>query len=166
MHILYTIISVPFVLAQEIPLPVKGDNGQIGGIFGFSASLAAPGAPAAPAVPKAAGGSTANLLADGPESPKRGPRLTNGGSGPYKAVYVTDPTLPKHTIYAPEKPPANVTMPVVVWGNGACTMSGTMFKEFLTEIASYGYLVVSNGNPVNNPNTTDPNDPNSDFICK
>jgi len=142
-------LLVPFALAQDFP--AKGDNGQIGGVFGFSGS---------PSVPTGKGGGAANLLADGPESPKKGPRLTNGGSGPYKAAYVTDPSLPKHTIYAPKIPPS-IKMPVIVWGNGACTMSGTMFKDFLTEIASYGYLVISNGLPVNN---TDPTDPNSDFI--
>jgi hypothetical protein len=43
----------------------------------------------------------------------------SGGSGPYKAKWVTDPTLPKHTIYAPiSPPPANVKMPVVVFGEG------------------------------------------------
>lgn len=149
MRSLTTFVLVPFVLAQESP--AKGDNGQLGGIFGFSGTLSVP-----------TGGGSANLLVDGPESPKRGPRLTNGGSGPYKAIYLTDPKLPNHTIYTPETPPpTNVVMPVIVWGNGACTRSGTMFKDFLTEIASYGYLVVSNGNPVNNTNSTDPN---SDFI--
>jgi len=147
MRILSALSLISFAIAQEFP--AKGDNGQIGGIFGFSGSLSAP---------TGGSGGAANLLADGPESPKPGPRLTNGGSGPYKAVYVTDPTLPKHTIYAPEKPPpANVTIPVIVWGNGACTMSGTMFKDFLIEIASYGYLVISNGNPVNSTTSTNPN---------
>jgi hypothetical protein len=32
--------------------------------------------------------------------------------------------------------------------------SGTMFSDFLTEIASYGYLILSNGNPA--LNTTAP----------
>jgi len=151
MRSLFAFVLVPFALAQEFP--AKGDNGQMGGIFGFSGSLS---------VPTGKGGGAANLLADGPESPKRAARLTNGGSGPYKAAYTTDPSLPKHTIYAPKTPPpATVKMPVIAWGNGACTMSGTMFKDFLTEIASYGYLVISNGIPVNN---TNPTDPNSDFI--
>jgi hypothetical protein len=43
----------------------------------------------------------------------------DGGSGPYKAGYTTDPSLPKHTIFAPKvAPPAGVKMPVIVWGNG------------------------------------------------
>lgn len=151
MRSLSTFFLIPFALAQEFP--AKGDNGQLGGIFGFSGPLSA--------APSPGTGAAANLLADGPESPKRGPRLTNGGSGPYKAGYVADASLPKHTIYAPKTAPVNVSVPVIVWGNGACTMSGTMFQEFLTEIASYGYLVISNGIIVNG---TNPTDPNNDFI--
>jgi len=86
----------------------------------------------------------------GPEFPKPGPRLTNGGSGPYKAGWLADPTLPKHTIYAPKIPPAGIKMPVIVWGNGGCMAAGTMFSDFLTEIASYGYLILANGNPGSN----------------
>jgi hypothetical protein len=40
-----------------------------------------------------------------------------GGSGPYKAVYKADPSLPKHTIYYPKSPP-DIEMPVIVWGEG------------------------------------------------
>jgi len=34
--------------------------------------------------------------------------------------------------------------------------SGTMFADFLTEIASYGYLILSNGSPAPNTTTTAP----------
>ena len=36
-------------------------------------------------------------------------------------------------------------LPIVVWGNGACINAGNRFRQFLTEIASHGYLVVSGG---------------------
>jgi hypothetical protein len=42
----------------------------------------------------------------------------SGGSGPYKAAYVADPSLPQHTIYAPKEPPQNVSLPILVWGEG------------------------------------------------
>ena len=71
----------------------------------------------------------------------------SGGSGPFKANYTTDPTLPKHTIYAPLTPPANEKLPVLVWGNGGCRASGTLFKTLLTEFASHGFLVLANGAP-------------------
>jgi Chlorophyllase enzyme len=74
---------------------------------------------------------------------------TSGGSGQFKANYVTDPTLPSHTIYAPKsRPPASEKLPVIIWGNGACLAIGTMFQNFLTEVASHGFLVVANGEPV------------------
>ena len=38
-------------------------------------------------------------------------------------------------------------MPIVVWSNGACSADGTSAVNFLKEIASYGFLVISNGNP-------------------
>ena len=36
-------------------------------------------------------------------------------------------------------------LPIVVWGNGACVALGGMYRGFLSEIASYGYLVISLG---------------------
>jgi hypothetical protein len=72
----------------------------------------------------------------------------SGGSGPYKATIFTDPGLPKHTIYAPKTPPpANVKMPVIVWGNGLCSAVGTFFQNFLTEVSSHGYIVIASGAP-------------------
>jgi endo-1,4-beta-xylanase len=38
-------------------------------------------------------------------------------------------------------------MPVFVWSNGACVADGTSARNFLTQIASYGYLVISQGTP-------------------
>ena len=46
-------------------------------------------------------------------------RDDSGGSGPYKANYTMDPTLPEKTIYAPKTPPpAGEKIPVIIWGNG------------------------------------------------
>ncbi|KAF2672094.1 hypothetical protein BT63DRAFT_422598, partial [Microthyrium microscopicum] len=36
-------------------------------------------------------------------------------------------------------------MPVIVWGNGFCMAAGTMFTNFLNEIASHGFFIVANG---------------------
>lgn len=69
------------------------------------------------------------------------------GSGPYKAVMAEEPGLSAHVAYYP----ADLSklgarkMPVVVWGNGSCLYAGNRYRQFLTEIASYGYLVVSGG---------------------
>lgn len=56
-------------------------------------------------------------------------------------------SLPDHTFYLPTNFPANVSLPLLVWGNGACSNDGTAFEGFLTNIASYGFLVVANGPP-------------------
>jgi hypothetical protein len=89
------------------------------------------------------------LIPTGPEYPTGKTTLADyydGGSGAYPARLLTEPTLPKHTIYAPKTPPPkNVKMPVLIWGNGGCTSSGTPYGLFLTNIASHGYLAIANG---------------------
>jgi hypothetical protein len=69
----------------------------------------------------------------------------SGGSGPYNAHYIEVPSLPGHTIYMPKEPPADLKMPVIVWGNGFCMAAGTMFVNFLNEIASHGFFIIANG---------------------
>ena len=55
-------------------------------------------------------------------------------------------TLPNHTIYRPDLSRAT-NIPIVVWGNGACSNVGTEQADFLLQIASNGYLVIANGGP-------------------
>jgi hypothetical protein len=69
------------------------------------------------------------------------------GSGPYSAGYETTLRLANHTIYRPNTLPANVRLPIVAWGNGACRADGTWFENILTEWASHGFLVIANGRP-------------------
>jgi hypothetical protein len=38
--------------------------------------------------------------------------------------------------------PAGDTLPIVVWGNGACLADGSGFAGYLSTIASYGFMVV------------------------
>jgi hypothetical protein len=68
----------------------------------------------------------------------------SGGSGQFKAHFLDDLTLANHTIYVPENPPPG-KMPVIIWGNGFCMAAGTMFANFLNEIASHGFMIVANG---------------------
>ena len=74
--------------------------------------------------------------------------VEDGGTGPYKAVMKEEPTLPEHTVFVPKslKPfgPQRL-LPVLVWGNGACANSPWEHKNFLSEIASYGYIVLATG---------------------
>ncbi|KAL4799469.1 hypothetical protein BDV19DRAFT_376300 [Aspergillus venezuelensis] len=75
------------------------------------------------------------------------------GNGPYDASHSFDPSLPNHTIYMPNKP-SNATLPVLIWGNGACSANGTLFGNLLTNIASYGFVAIASGAP-NGEGTTD-----------
>jgi acetyl esterase/lipase len=76
-------------------------------------------------------------------------KVDDGGSGPYKAVIVEDDALPGYSIFRPEdlKSAAAVEgpLPIILFGNGGCAHSSTGFYGFLTEIASYGYVIISNG---------------------
>lgn len=69
------------------------------------------------------------------------------GSGPYKAIMVAEPGLSAHVAYYPADLAAlgNKKLPVVIWGNGSCLYAGNRYRQFLTEVASHGYLVVSGG---------------------
>jgi hypothetical protein len=68
-----------------------------------------------------------------------------GGTGKYKATYTTDPSLTKHTIYAPASPPAGEKLPMITWGNSGCAGDGVGFAGFLTELASHGYVIIVSG---------------------
>ena len=68
-------------------------------------------------------------------------------SGPYPIVIEHDQRLQTHTIYRPATlGPSKHS--VVVWGEGACVKNGLTFPEYLSEIASYGFVVVADGPPV------------------
>jgi hypothetical protein len=85
---------------------------------------------------------------NGPGPDEKCMKDDSGGSGPFKANYTEDASLPGHTIYAPKvPPPQSEKLPVIVWGNGMCMAVGTMFYNFLNELSSYGFLIVANGKP-------------------
>jgi hypothetical protein len=74
--------------------------------------------------------------------------VENGGTGKYSALMSTEPSLPTHTVFAPqdlskfnEKNP----LPLLVWGNGACFDSPWEHVNFLNEVASHGFLVIAIG---------------------
>ena len=75
------------------------------------------------------------------------PAATPLGTGPFKAIMEVDPTLAKHTVYRPNdmKAVGSAKLPIMAWGNGACSADGNSFRLFLTEIASHGYLIIANG---------------------
>jgi len=88
----------------------------------------------------------ATLPAVGSESGQR--TIEDGGTGPYKAIAVSDSSIPTHTIYRPGDLTAfgeRTKLPILAWGNGACANSSTEHEKYLSEIASHGFLVVAVG---------------------
>ena len=74
--------------------------------------------------------------------------VEDGGTGPYKVLMLEDPSLEAHTIFAPQDLAPfgkKNLLPVLVWGNGACTNSPWEHYKFLNEIASHGFLVIATG---------------------
>ena len=75
-------------------------------------------------------------------------QVGDGGSGPYHAVLVGDPNLTTHALYRPRDLTPfgpRMKMPIVAYGNGGCRNASHEVKNFLTEIASHGFLVVAIG---------------------
>jgi hypothetical protein len=65
--------------------------------------------------------------------------------GPYAVNAEAISGAPRLEVYRPRelaKFPASDTLPIVVWGNGACLADGSNFAGYLSTIASYGFLVV------------------------
>ncbi len=84
-----------------------------------------------------------------------------GGSGPHKAIAVREKSLTDFVIYRPVNMDAAMTverlgmfatgtakkdkLPVLVFCNGGCMDTSIGYENMLTDIASYGYVVVAIG---------------------
>ena len=74
--------------------------------------------------------------------------IENGGTGKHSAIMVTDASLQTHTIFRPKDIDGfkkKKSLPLIVWGNGACFDSPFEHVNFLNEIASHGFLVIAIG---------------------
>ena len=74
--------------------------------------------------------------------------VEEGGSGPYKAIMMEEPSLATHTIFRPQDISVfgkDNLLPVLVWGNGGCANSPSGHINFLNEVASQGFLIVAIG---------------------
>jgi uncharacterized protein YciI len=74
--------------------------------------------------------------------------VEDGGTGPFKALMASDKTLATHTVVRPHDLSAfgeKTKLPIIVWGNGACANSPWEHVNFLSEIASHGFLVIAIG---------------------
>jgi dienelactone hydrolase len=71
-------------------------------------------------------------------------------TGPFAVVVEHDPGLATHTIYRPRELSMD-EHPVLVWGEGGCAKNGLVFPEYLSEIASHGFVVIADGPPIARP---------------
>jgi len=74
--------------------------------------------------------------------------VEDGGTGPYSAIMLSDNTLPTHTIFRPKDLSVfgeKNKLPIIAWGNGACANSPWEHVNFLSEVSSYGFLVIAIG---------------------
>jgi hypothetical protein len=74
--------------------------------------------------------------------------VEDGGTGAFKAIMVSDASLATHTIFRPQdlsKIGNDNKLPIIAWGNGACANSPWEHINFLSEVASHGFLVVAIG---------------------
>ena len=74
--------------------------------------------------------------------------VEDGGTGPYSAIMISDESLPTHTIFRPKDLSVfgkKNQLPIIAWGNGACANSPWEHVNFLSEVASHGFLVIAIG---------------------
>ncbi|WP_319226327.1 hypothetical protein [Draconibacterium orientale] len=74
--------------------------------------------------------------------------VEDGGTGKYKAIMISEPSLATHTVFRPQDLSAfgkKNKLPVIAWGNGACANSPWEHVNFLNEVASHGFLVIAIG---------------------
>jgi hypothetical protein len=99
--------------------------------------------------PGAAGNPGTTSLVPPPDAPPPQPTPP----GPYAVTIEANPRLMTHTVYRP----SDLTpftgagrLPIIAWGNGACSNAGLLFATFLTQIASHGFFIVASG-PLSEP---------------
>jgi hypothetical protein len=67
-------------------------------------------------------------------------------NGPYDVQEMMEQSLARHTVYRPvDLKAVKGKLPILAFGNGGCSMIGNAFETYLTEIASYGFLVIASG---------------------
>ena len=74
--------------------------------------------------------------------------VEDGGTGSYSAIMYTANSMATHTIFRPKDLSAfgkQNKLPIIAWGNGACANSPWEHVNFLSEVASHGFLVIAIG---------------------
>lgn len=76
-------------------------------------------------------------------------QVDGGGPGPYKAEITELEGMDGYSVFKPvDMKSASAVegpLPVILFGNGGCARNSRGFFEFLTNIASHGYVIISNG---------------------
>lgn len=68
-------------------------------------------------------------------------------TGSHQVVVETDPSLQGKTIYRPKDLAPGKNYPILIWGNGGCSLNATDHTDFHLEIASHGYVIIADGTP-------------------
>lgn len=75
--------------------------------------------------------------------------INGGGSGMFKAIAVKEASMPDFVVYRPKDllhvHARQGAVPLLVFGNGACSDTSIGYERMLTEVASHGYIVVAVG---------------------
>ncbi|KUJ07776.1 uncharacterized protein LY89DRAFT_600901, partial [Mollisia scopiformis] len=69
-------------------------------------------------------------------------------------TYSTDTALPEQTIFMPATVPSTLKLPVILWGVGGCSDTGTSIAPFHEGLASHGFMVIANNGPTTRTQTT------------
>gem|GEM_PF-187090 len=74
--------------------------------------------------------------------------IEDGGTGLHEAVMVSESSLPEFTVFRPKELGVIANdnkLPIIAWGNGGCANSPSGHLNFLSEVASHGFLIVAIG---------------------
>ena len=75
--------------------------------------------------------------------------IDEGGTGMFKAIAVKEASMPDFVVYRPKDllhvHARQGAVPLLIFGNGACSDTSIGYERMLTEIASHGYIVVAIG---------------------
>ena len=75
--------------------------------------------------------------------------IDEGGTGMFKAIAVKEASMPDFVVYRPKDllhvHARQGAIPLLIFGNGACSDTSIGYERMLTEIASHGYIVVAIG---------------------
>ncbi len=115
---------------------------------GCAQAPVAPASPVAPVAPVQPAPLVAAVPTTSLAAPADAPPPKAQVAGPYAVSTLSEATLKSHTVYRPTDISGfsgDKRLPIVAWGNGACSNAGLLFQTFLKQVASHGYVVIASG---------------------